>query len=114
MTQLTRRGFIHAGTVAVGGMSFALPTFIPQMNAQAGAKVHSMYITVSQVRVTPGRASEIAHRVCSAIIVSLCCKRVGAQPTCTELGAKQHWTRDCRARIIVEHNNPYLGGTPWR
>jgi site-specific recombinase XerD len=54
-----------------------------------------------------------AGALCSAIIVSLRCKRVGVQPTRTELGAKQHWTRDFRAGIIARDNNPYLRGTPW-
>lgn len=51
--------------------------------------------------------------LCSAIIVSRRRKRVGVQPTRTELGAKQHWTRDVRAGIIARDNNPYLRGTPW-
>jgi quinol monooxygenase YgiN len=71
MTQLTQRAVIHAGTVAVGGMSFALPTFIPQVNAQASTKEQTMYIAVSQVRVTPGSASQIAHRVQESLVPML-------------------------------------------
>jgi hypothetical protein len=52
--------------------------------------------------------------VCSAIIGSLCRKRVGVQATRMERGAKQHWTRDVRAGIIARDNNSYLRGTPWR
>jgi putative transposase len=40
--------------------------------------------------------------------------RVGLQTMCTELGAKQHWTRNFRAEIIARDNNPCLRGTPWR
>jgi hypothetical protein len=51
--------------------------------------------------------------LCSAIVGCLHRKRVGAQTTRTELGAKQHWTLDFRAGIIARDNNPSLRGTPW-
>jgi hypothetical protein len=55
-----------------------------------------------------------AAALCSAIIISVCHTRVGPQTMRTELGAKQHWTRDFRAGIITRDNNPCLRGTPWR
>jgi hypothetical protein len=43
--------------------------------------------------------------LCSAVNGSLCHERVGPQPTRTQLGAKQRWTMELPARIIVRDSN---------
>lgn len=130
--QLDRDQYTGKGFTRVQVKGGQLRDFIPvQRDARAvleewlkqrGDAPGPLFPTRSNRRLSRREAALIMQRIAgqananlySAIIGSLCRKRVGVQPTRTEVGAKQHWTGDSRAGIIARDNNPYLRRTPWR